>query len=75
MRTFRAFLASGTLALAGLGGAILLHGGLQADAAGVGTLAGIAVFLSFIGLMALRDTSSPSRPGARTARRTAPRSR
>jgi hypothetical protein len=69
MRTFHAFLASSALALAGLVGAVLLHGGPQADAAGVGVLAATAGFLSLAGLMALRDTRSPSRTGARTARR------
>jgi hypothetical protein len=61
MRTFHAFLASSSLALAGLAGAVLLRGGWQADAAAVGILAGIAVLLSFIGLMAIRDTSPRSR--------------
>jgi hypothetical protein len=76
VRTFHSFLASSALTLAGLGGAVLLHGGPQADAAGVGILAGTAAFLSFMGLMALRDTSPSrlSRNRARTARRGLPRS-
>jgi zinc transporter ZupT len=67
-------LASGAAMLAGVVGAILLQGGLEAISAGLAMVAAMGAFVSFAILMALPTTSSPNPARDRTRRHATPRS-
>ncbi len=65
MPTFIALLLSGGVAITALAAAIVVHGGWEAGAAGLGTMAGLAFLLS---LSALVATGDRPRPRGRRAR-------
>lgn len=67
MRTYVAFLVSAGLTAAALAAVIVVHGGWEAGAAGLGLILGLASILALIALLAMGERPRPRGPGARVA--------
>ena len=64
MRTYVAFLVSTGLTVAALASVIVVHGGWEAAAAGLGMVASLACLFSLIALLSKGERPGPRGPGA-----------